>query len=104
MSNQQVPPELPEEALICDWLIKELGDAQNWDRILELMRALSNVRRLAEEVKTGRHGPQPVNPVPQLPARRHAIPAQPPAIVDGTESLELEESGAMPWETDPETM
>lgn len=112
MSTQQVPPELPEEALICDWLIKELGDAQNWDRILELMRALSNVRRLAEEKKSSnRHGSRPPLSDPldiDYTARHRRAVQLPVQELRGNDrepnELETDEDGPPLWETDPETM
>lgn len=89
----------PEEEIICDWLIKELGNAQSWEKIRELMRALANVRRLGEDARAQakQSAVAPMNPVPVLPVypRRSTPRVSDPApeVADGA-----------PWEDDPETM
>ena len=103
MQSQGFPPE---ERMICDWLIRELADAQGWEQIRTLMRALANVRRLGE-VERAQHHPMTGNasaPVPQMPPQM-TQPPRPPGFPQPKPRTQAPEPdfGADPWEIDPET-
>ena len=122
----------PEEKMISDWLIREIGNAQTWDDIVNAMRALSNVRSLAEQARVSIQikirppfpPDTPVdaqgrlihnNPPPVIPPRPMAVPQTqvlpqqyPPPMGGYTQppamsEPDLDDGESSSWETDPET-
>lgn len=86
----------PEEGIISDWLLKELGEADSWERIRVVMRALANVRRLGEaERAINKVQAAPVIPVPFIPPREREAPK--PRIM---QSELFDEAEGAPWEAD----